>query len=1033
MGFNLSEWALRHRSLVLYMMLVTAIAGVLSFGALGRDEDPPFTIKTMVVKVLWPGASLEETTNQITDRIEKKLEETPSLDYLKSYTRAGETVIFVNLKDTTSPSQVSDIWYQVRKKTTDIRHTLPSDIQGPFFNDEFGDTFGIIYAFTAEGFSQRELRDYVESVRSNLVNLPDMGKITLIGAQDETVTVEFSTRKLASLGLTQAQLVESLHEQNSVMPAGVIDAGGQRILMRVSGGFESEADLANINLRIAGRFFRLADIAEITRGYADPPSPLYRVNGKPAIGLAISMAKGGDILTLGERIHVEMTKLERDRPLGIEVIQVTDQPTVVETSVHHFIKALVEAVVIVLVVSFVSLGMRAGTVVALSIPLVLGATFVGMEIWGIGLHRISLGALIIALGLLVDDAMITVEMMIKKLEEGFSLVKAATFAYTSTAFPMLTGTLVTAFGFVPVGFAKSGAGEYSFAIFAVVTLALLISWVVAVLFSPLIGVAILSPTPKPHKEGGLSGRMSDGFHHLLVICLRHRFKVIAGTVGLFLLSLAGATQLEQQFFPTSERPELLVQLTLPNDNSIRNAERAVHHLEAHLAADPDVASYAINVGSGAVRFYLPMDVQLEHPYFAEAVVVAKDMETRAAVADRLRAFVADEMPEAVLRASPLEMGPPVGWPVKYRISGTDPEKVRQIAYDVAGAVHANPNIRSVNFDWNEPIRTVRLRVDQDKVRLLGLSSEELAQVLNTTFSGTTVTRLRDAIYLVDVRLRAAGIERNDLDTLRMLQIPLGDGRSVPLMEVATVEYGFEAPILWRRDRLNTLTVQADVIPGIQPATAVGQLDLAIQNIMEKLPTDYKIEIGGSVEESAKGMQSVMAVVPVMILLMLTVLMVQLQSFQRLILVVSVAPLGLIGVVGIMLPTGTPMGFIAILGCVALIGMIIRNSVILIDQIETDIAAGHDRWSAIVEATCHRFRPILLTAAAAILAMIPIASDSFWRPMAMAIMGGLLVATLLTLLFLPAAYAAWFRVPEPVNDDGGLPVGSGDEPYAMPAG
>ena len=1008
MGFNLSEWALRHRSLVVYLMLMVSVAGVLSFTSLGRNEDPPFTIKTMVVKVLWPGASLEETVSQVTDRIEKKLEETPSLDYLKSYTKPGESVIFVNLKDTTPPSQVADIWYQVRKKTGDIGHTLPPGIQGPFFNDEFGDTFGIIYAFTAEGFSQRELRDHVESVRAELLRLPDMGKITLIGAQDETVTIEFSTRKLASLGLTQAQLVESLRDQNTVNPAGVIDAGGSRILMRVSGGFASETDLGKISLRVNDRFFRLTDVAEIKRGYADPPQPLYRVNGKPAIGLALSMAKGGDNLTLGENIRHRMAELERERPIGIEAIQVADQPQVVETSVHHFVKALVEAVVIVLIVSFLSLGMRAGTVVALSIPLVLAATFVGMKMWGIDLHRVSLGALIIALGLLVDDAMITVEMMIKKLEEGFSLHKAATFAYTSTAFPMLTGTLVTAFGFVPVGFAASGAGEYSFAIFAVVTLALLTSWVVAVVFSPLIGVAILPPKSKPHHEG----RMADGFRRLLLLCLHHRGKVIAGTVGLFLLSLAGATRLEQQFFPTSERPELLVQLTLPNDNAIRNTERAVRRLEAHLAADPDVASFAINVGSGAIRFYLPMDVQLDHPYFAEAVVVAKDMEARAKVADRLRKFAAEQMPEAVLRASPLEMGPPVGWPVKYRISGAEPEKVRQIAYDLARTINGNPDVRSVNFDWNEPIRTVRLRVDQDKVRLLGLSSQDLAQSLNAAFSGTTVTQLRDSIYLVDVRLRAEGAEREDPDTVRMMQIPLGGGRNVPLMEVATVEHGFEAPILWRRQRLPTLTVQADVAPNIQAATVVEQLAPAIGKITGGLPAGYRIDTGGAVEESAKGQRSVAVVVPVMVLLMLTVLMVQLQSFQRLVLVVSVAPLGLIGVVGIMLPTGTPMGFIAILGCVALIGMIIRNSVILVDQIETDIAAGHDGWTAVVEATCHRVRPIMLTAAAAILAMIPIAGDSFWRPMAMAIMGGLVVATLLTLLFLPAAYAAWFRIAGP---------------------
>ena len=1011
MSFNLSEWALRHRSLVVYLMLLVAVAGTLSFLSLGRGEDPPFTIKTMVVKVLWPGATTEETINQVTDRIEKKLEETPSLDYLKSYTRASESVVFVNLKDTTSPAAVEDSWYQVRKKVGDIVHTLPAGIQGPFFNDEFGDTFGVIYAFTSDGFSMRDLRDYVETVRAELLRLPDIGKITLIGAQDEAIEIQFSTRKLASLGLTQAQLAESLRQQNTVNPAGVIDASGQRILFRVSGGFESEDDLTRVNLRINDRFFRLADVADIRRQYADPPSPLYRVGGKPAIGLALSMADGGDNLVLGENVRRRMAELERDRPIGIDVVQVADQPKVVETSVHHFVKALVEAVAIVLAVSFVSLGTRAGAVIALSIPLVLGATFVGMQLWGIDLHRVSLGALIIALGLLVDDAMITVEMMIKKLEEGFSLTKAATFAYTSTAFPMLTGTLVTAFGFVPVGFAKSGASEYSFAIFAVVILALLISWIVAVLFSPLIGVAILPRTMKPHKEEGLSARLSQGFRSLLLHCLRRRYAVVAGTVALFAVSVFGVARLEQQFFPVSERPELLVQLTLPNDNAIRNTEEAVKRLEAHLEADPDVASYAINVGGGAIRFYLPMDVQLDHPYLAEAVVVATDMEAREAVAERLRHFAAESLPEAVVRASPLEMGPPVGWPIKYRISGPDTNEVRRIAYVLARAIDANPNVHLVNFDWNEPVRTVRLRVDQDKVRLLGLSSQDIAQAINATFSGTTVTHLRDFIYLVDVRVRADDVERGDLNTVRSLQLPLGGGMNVPLAQVATVEEGFEQPIVWRRQRQPTLTVQADIASHVQPATVVEQLAPAIGAIAEALPPGYRIAVGGAVEESAKGQQSVAVVVPVMVLLMLTVLMIQLQSFQRLVLVISVAPLGLIGVVGIMLPTHTPMGFIAILGCVALIGMIIRNSVILIDQIETEIAAGHDRWTAVVEATCHRVRPILLTAAAAILAMIPIAGDSFWRPMAMAIMGGLLVATLLTLLFLPAAYVAWFRVSE----------------------
>ena len=1002
--FNLSEWALDHRSLVVFLMAVCAIAGAMAFKDLGRDEDPPFTIKTMVVKTLWPGATPDETVKQVTDRIEKKLEEIPNLDFLQSYSTAGESVVFVTLKDSTPPAAVADLWYQVRKKVGDIAHSLPPGTQGPFFNDEFGDTFGVITAFTSDGFSPRELKDYVETVRAELLRLPDVGKIELIGVQDEQVTIAFSPRKLANLGISQAQVLAALRAQNAVAPAGIVDTGRERILLRVSGGFRSEADIAEINLRANGRFLRLADIAEIRRGLIDPPQPTYRVGGKPAIGLALSMVKGGDNLRLGENLRRRMAELQRDRPLGIEAVQVANQPEVVRIAVHGFVKSLAEAVVIVLAVSFLSLGLRAGTVVALSIPLVLGMTFVGMKICGIDLQRVSLGALIIALGLLVDDAMITIEMMVKKLEQGCKPRQAATFAFTSTAIPMLTGTLVTVIGFVPVGFARSASGEYCFSLFAVVAIALLTSWVVAVLFSPLIGIVLLPPEPRPHRESGVAARLAGGFRALLVRCLRHRWRTIAATLALFLASLSGATQLRQQFFPPSDRPDLLVNLILPHSASIRATGLAVERL------DPDVASYAINVGSGAVRFYLPLDVQLDHDYFAQAVVVAKSVALRDGLVARLQRQMEEELPDAVVRASPLELGPPVGWPLKYRVSGPDPQRVRQAAYGLANVLGANPATRSINFDWNEPIKTVRLEVDQTKARLLGLSSEDLAQALAATFTGAPITQLRDDTYLIPVAARAPVGERADLDTLRRLQVPVA-GKAIPLGELARLDYGFEQPIIWRRDRLPTLTVQADVAPGILAATVVEQVAPKLVAFAATLPEGYAIATGGTVEESGKGQSSVNAVMPVMVLMMLTVLMVQLQSFQRLILVVSVAPLGLIGVVATLLPTGTPMGFVATLGCIALVGMIIRNSVILIDQIERDIAAGLPRWEAVVDATCHRLRPILLTAAAAILAMIPIASESFWGPMAYAIMGGLVVATMLTLLFLPAAYVAWFGIKE----------------------
>ncbi|MGE4529486.1 MAG: efflux RND transporter permease subunit, partial [Rhodospirillaceae bacterium] len=685
MKFNLSEWALTHRVLVIYFMVLTALAGVWSYATLGRDEDPPFTIKTMVVKTVWPGASPDETLLQVTERIEKKLQDLDNLDYLKSYTTGGESVIFVTLKDSTLPAAVPDLWYQVRKKTGDIAHELPSGVYGPYFDDEFGDTYGIVYAFTGDGFGYRALRDYAESVRAALVRLPNVGKTALIGTQDEVVTLEFSTRRLAAMGISQADVLKSLAAQNAVVPAGEVTAAGERFLLRVSGGFASEADLSRINLRANGRFFRLADVATVRRGFTDPPQPMFRVDGKPAIGLAVSMADGGDILKLGAAIHQCMDGLTADRPVGIDVVQVADQTGVVKSSVHGFVKSLTEAVIIVLVVSFLSLGLRAGTVVALSIPLVLAATFVGMKLFGIDLHRVSLGTLIIALGLLVDDAMITVEMMVTKLEEGANRHDAAVAAYTLTAFPMLTGTLVTVTGFVPVGFARSATAEYCFSMFAIMALSLLISWVVAVVFAPLIGVAILPPTMVRAPEGSAE-RIVGVFRRVLLFCLARRWWVIAVTVAAFAAALGLYPRLEQQFFPPSDRPELFVELTLPQNAEIGATEAMVKKLETRFAADPDVASYSVYVGQGAVRFYLPMDVQLDHDYFAQAVVVAKSVEVRDALAARLQSGLSAELPEATVRASAMELGPPVGWPVKYRISGPDTQTVRQKAYDLANLV-----------------------------------------------------------------------------------------------------------------------------------------------------------------------------------------------------------------------------------------------------------------------------------------------------------------------------------------------------------
>jgi multidrug efflux pump len=1006
--FNLSDWAIKHRSFVWYLMAVTVMAGMFSYWRLGRNEDPAFTVKTMVVQAQWPGATLDETIKQITDRIEKKLQETPSLDHIRSFTTAGQSTIFVSLKDATPARAVPDAWYQIRKKIRDIQPTLPQGTKGPFFDDDFGDTYAIIYGFTADGFTQRELRDRVEDVRSQLLATADVAKVDLFGTQDERIYIEFSSRQLAGLGADPQALIKAIRAQNVVTPAGVVQTGDDKIVLHVSGGFKSEADLKAVNFVANGRMFRLSDIAEIKRGYVDPPQSQFRVNGEPAIGLAISMTEGGDVLTLGKNIRKAMNEILRNLPIGIEPRLVADQSMVVSHAVGDFVEALWESIGIVLAVSLVILGLRAGAVVACAIPLVLTMVFVAMELLHIDLQRVSLGALIIALGLLVDDAMISVESMITKLEEGWDALRAATFAYTSTAFPMLTGTLVTVVGFVPVGFARSTAGEYTFSLFAVVAIALTASWFVAVIFAPVLGVSILPATLR--RTSG-PGRMMQGFRSVVTLAMRARYVTIAIALVLFGASAVGVFFVPRQFFPASDRPELLVDLQLPQNSSMYATEVEATKLDQLLKGDPDVDHWTTYVGRGALRFYLPLNVQLGNNSFAQLVVVTKNLRARERVRDRLEQTLVREFATLMGRVYPLELGPPVGWPLQYRISGPDPAKVRDLAYQLSQIVGSSPLARKVNFDWINPGRTVQVNVDQDQGRLLGISSEGLAQSINAVVSGLTITQIRDGIYLVDVNARSRDEERSSLASLRTLEIPIANGRMVPLSQVASFAYSQEPPLLWRRDRRPTLTVQAEVVPGVQPETVVEELSPKLAKFIEKLPAGYSVAVGGIAEESTKSQASVAAVVPLMLVLMLTILMVQLQSIARLILVLSVVPLGLIGVVGALLLSGQPLGFVAILGVIALSGMIVRNSVILIDQIDKEIAGGRSQWDAVVEASAHRLRPILLTAAAAILGMIPIAPTVFWGPMAYAMMGGLAVATTLTLVFLPALYCVWFGVGE----------------------
>lgn len=1012
--FNLSDWALEHRSLVWYFMIMFAVAGAFAYLGLGREEDPSFTIKTMVIQAQWPGASAEEVTQQVTDRIEKKLQELDNLEHTRSITTAGRTTVFVDLLPDTNARDVKPTWSRVRNLVDDIKHEFPQGVVGPFFDDQFGDVYGNIFAFTSNGgLSQRELRDFAENARTQILKIADVGKVDIVGAQEEVIYLEFSTRKIAALGIDRSAIIATLQAQNAVTQSGFIETGPERVALRVGGRFISEDTLRGINLRVNDRFFPLTDVATITRGYVDPPTSLFRFNGKPAIGLAIGMKTGGNLLAFGETLEKTMSKIVQDLPVGVSVEQVSDQPKVVDEAVGGFTKALFEAVAIVLAISFISLGMRAGLVVAIAIPLVLAITFLVMLYTGISLQRISLGALIIALGLLVDDAMIAVEMMVARLEAGDSLTKAATYVYTSTAFPMLTGTLVTVAGFIPVAFNKSNAGEFTFTLFVVIAVSLVVSWVVAVVFTPLIGVTILPKTMKKHAEH--KGRFAKVFSSLLQFCLRWRWMTIVATVLLFAGSIAGLSMVQQQFFPSSDRPELIVDWNLPQNSSIAETSRQMGQFEREiLAGNPGVEHWSTYVGRGAPRFLLSFDVQPADVSFGQTVIVTKGLDVRDKLKQQMEAYLQKTFPGTDAYVKLLDIGPPVGKPIQYRVSGENLQTVRELAQKLGSIVGTDPSLRNLAFNWNEPARVVKIDVLQDKARQLGVSSQDIAMALNTVVQGNAVTQVRDDIYLVDVVGRAAEKERGSIDTLLDLQLQSSSGQSVPLSSVATFHYELEQPTIWRRDRIPTITIKAGIGDATQPATVVKALSDKVSAFEKTMPAGYSVQVGGAVEESAKSQGPIAKVAPAMFVIMATLLMIQLQSFHRLFLVFSVAPLALIGVVVALLASNSPLGFVALLGVLALVGILIRNSVILIVQIEELRAEGMSAWKAVVEATEHRMRPIMLTAAAATLALIPISREIFWGPMAYAMMGGIVVGTALTLLFLPALYVAWFRIPRDVE-------------------
>tara|TARA_R110002096_G_scaffold22830_7_gene73139 strand:- start:375 stop:3434 length:3060 start_codon:yes stop_codon:yes gene_type:complete len=1010
--FNLSDWALNHRSFIWFLMIVSLVAGAISYVNIGREEDPSFSIKTMVISAALPGADTRETLAQVTDRIEEKLEELPQLDFSRSVTRPGQSVVFVELLATTKAKDLPLIWQTVRNMMGDIRGDFPREFAGFQFNDNFGDVFGNIYAFIPDGFSPRETRDYVKKVQRSVQAIDDAGKVEIFGDRKEVVFLEFSPERLAALGVSQQAVIATLAAQNAIIPSGVIDAGPERVLVRVGGQFSGADSIEGVNLRVGDRFFRLADVAEIRRDYTDPPENLFRFKGQDAIGLAVGMRAGANIIEFGKSLDKVMEKALSELPIGIRIEQVADQPLVVEEAVNDFVRALVEAVLIVLAVSFVSLGLRAGIVVALTIPLVLAITFVFLDYYGITLQRISLGALIIALGLLVDDAMIAIETMISRLERGESLTKAASYAWTSIAAPMLSGTLVTVAGFIPIGLNNSAAGEFTFSLFVVIAVSLSVSWVVAVLFAPLIGVTFLPAKMKHHSEN--PGLFRRGFQGMLHISMRMRWLTIAATLVVFGLSVFGMRFVENQFFPNSDRPELLIDITLPQNASITATQAEMDRLESYLQGNDKALFWSSYVGRGAPRFLLTLNVLTPAPNIGQIVIQTPSVTDRDALRVELDSLLKSRFPGVDGFVKLLEIGPPVGRPVQYRLTGNDIPTLRDQARGLAAVLATDPRLTGIVMDWNEPARVIRVNILQDKARQLGITASDIASALSAIYDGVGVTQLRDKDYLIDILARGDVASRKSLEALANLQLHVPGGTNIPLRAVATFEYTTEQPVIHQYSRKPTITVKAAIATADQPATIVGDLADRIAAFNAALPSGVRAEVGGTVESSADSQAPIAAVVPLMMLIMLVLIMMQLQGFRRSFVVVCAAPLGLIGVVIALVFSGAPLGFVAILGVLALVGILIRNSIILVNEIEVLRAKGRAAWDAVFEASDSRARPILLTAAAASLALIPISRQIFWGPMAYAMMGGIIVGTIITLVFVPALYLAVFKVrrPEP---------------------
>lgn len=1005
---NLSELALKNKAIVWYFIVIVAIAGVFSYMKLGRMEDPAYTVRQMVVTVAWPGATAQQMQDQVTDKIEKKLQDTPNLDYIKSYSSPGQAVIYVNLTDQAPADSIRSTWHEVRNLTEDMKKDLPEGVYGPYYNDRFDDVYGSVYAITGDGYSYEELRQKAEKIRRIMLGIQDVSKVEIIGEQSEKVYIEVANAKLAELGIAPTAIANAVKGQNAMTPAGMIDTKSDNVYLRISGVFEDVEAIRNLPINANGRVFRLGDIAAVERRYTEPSDPKMYYNGKPAVGIALSMKTGGNILTLGDNLEKLQASVKQDLPAGMEIHQVSDQPKVVKDSISDFVNTLREAIIIVLVVSFLSLGLRTGLVVAFCIPLVLTGVFCVMEIAGIDLHKVSLGALIIALGLLVDDAIIAVEMMSVQLEKGLDRLSAACYAFKATAKPMLTGTLVTCAGFIPVAFADGAASEFCKSLFPVILAALLLSWIVSVMVAPLFGYYLIKVKPETTEKPLYQSRFYRLFRQVLTWCLTHRAIVIGGTAGLFVLSVGLMKWIPQEFFPPSLRPEIIVEMTLPEGSSMQASEKEAKTLSAFLDTQKEqIDSYSYYVGEGAPRFVLTLEPVLPKNNYAQFVVVAKDVASREALTQKIKKEMADKQPGVRCNIKNVPLGPPSDYPIMLRVSGYDVDKVKLYAQQIADRIGKDSNTENVFLNWEQKSKVMHLQLDQNKLRAMGLSGQDVAKTLYTELSGATIAEYYAADKTIGIQLRLQDSDRNDLSKIKSIPIYTGRGY-VPLEQIASITYGAEDALIWRRDLKPTITVEGNIKSGTANDATQKAYD-SIKDIRDAMPFGYSVEVDGALENSQKSLRYLLGPVPIMILIIMTLLMFQLRRVSLMILTLITAPMGIIGVSFGMLLFGKSLGFVAYLGILALGGMIIRNSVILIDQIDKHMAAGEDPWHAIIDSAVLRFRPIMLTAAAAILGMIPLMRSIFWGPMAVAIASGLFVATVLTLLVLPTLYAAWFKV------------------------